>query len=81
MREEKVIIWPTIKKKKLIRATLLASKLQIHERNIENEWYIYDLQSSQVKRTPQDAINEFIIRKLNTLVVVDFRFISAFSHA
>ena len=33
----KGIIWPTIKKKKLIRATLLASKLQIHERNIENE--------------------------------------------
>ena len=56
---------------------MLASKLQIHERNmlnIENEWYIYDLQSSQVKRTPQDAINEFIIRKLNPLVVVDFRF-------
>ena len=46
--------------------------------NIENEWFIYDLQSSQVKRTQQDAINEFIIRKLNPLVVVDFRFISAF---
>ena len=39
------------------------------------------LQSSQVKRTPQDTINEFIIRKLNALVVVDFRFISAFLHA
>ena len=36
---------------------------------------------SQVKRTPQDYINEFIIRKLNLLVVVDFRFISAFLHA
>ena len=35
------------------------------------------LQSSQVKRTPQD----YIIRKLNLLVVVDFRFISAFLHA
>ena len=31
------------------------------------------LQSSQVKRTPQDAINEFIIQKSNPLVVVDFR--------
>ena len=39
------------------------------------------LQSSQVKRTPQDYINEFIIRKLNLLVVADFRFISAFLHA
>ena len=39
------------------------------------------LQSSQVKRTPQASINEFIIRKLNPLVVVDFRFISAFLHA
>ena len=34
------------------------------------------LQLSQVKRTPQDYINEFIIRKLNPLVVVDFRFMS-----
>ena len=39
------------------------------------------LQLSQVKRTPQDYINEFIIRKLNLLVVVDFRFMSAFLHA
>ena len=31
--------------------------------------------SSQVKRTSQDAINEFITRKLNPLVVVHFRFI------
>ena len=30
---------------------------------------------------PQDSINEFIIWKLNPLVVVDFRFISAFLHA
>ena len=29
----------------------------------------------------QDAINEFIIWNLNVLVVVDFRFISAFLHA
>ena len=41
----------------------------------------FTLQSTQVKRTPQDYINEFIIRKLNPLVVVDFRFISAFLHA
>ena len=38
------------------------------------------LQSSQVKRTPQDPINEFIIWNLNLFVVVDFRFISAFLH-
>ena len=38
------------------------------------------LQSSQVNRTPQDSINEFIIQKLNPLVVVNFRFISAFLH-
>ena len=30
---------------------------------------------------PQDASNEFIIQKLNPLVVVDFRFISALLHA
>ena len=36
------------------------------------------LQSNQVKRTPQQAINEFIIQKLNPLLVVDFRLISAF---
>ena len=36
------------------------------------------LHLSQVKRTPEDSIYEFIIRKLNPLVVVDFRFISVF---
>ena len=36
------------------------------------------LQSNQVKRTPQEYINEFIIQKLNPLLVVDFRLISAF---
>ena len=38
----------------------------------------WELQSNQVKRTPQEAINEFIIQKLNPLLVVDFRLISAF---
>ena len=38
------------------------------------------LQSNQVKRIPQEPINEFIIRKLNPLLVVDFRLISAFLH-
>ena len=37
-----------------------------------------DLRLNQVKRTPQEAINEFIIQKLNPLLVVDFRLISAF---
>ena len=41
----------------------------------------YTLQSSQVKRTHQESINAFIIRKLNPLLVVDFRLISAFLHA
>ena len=36
------------------------------------------LQSNQVMRTPQEYINEFIIQKLNLLLVVDFRLISAF---
>ena len=39
-----------------------------------------NLQSNQVKRTPQELINEFIIQKLNPLLVVDFRLISAFLH-
>ena len=38
------------------------------------------LQSNQVKRTPQEYINEFIIQKLNPLLVVDFRLISVFLH-
>ena len=40
----------------------------------------FALQSNQVKRTPQEYINEFIIQKLNPLLVVDFRLISAFLH-
>ena len=39
------------------------------------------LQSSQVKRTPQNSTNEFIIRKFSSLAVVDFRFISTLLHA
>ena len=31
-------------------------------------------QSNQVKRTPQESINEFVIQKLNPLLVVEFRF-------
>ena len=42
---------------------------------------VLTLQSSQVKCTPQDSINKSITRKLNLLVFVDFRFISAFLHA
>ena len=38
------------------------------------------LQSNQVKRTPQEYINEFITQELNPLLVVDFRLISAFLH-
>ena len=39
------------------------------------------LQSIQLKRIPRDSINELIILKLNALVFVDFRFISAFLYA
>ena len=39
------------------------------------------VQSSQVKRTPQESISEFIFQKLNPLLVVDFRLISALLHA
>ena len=38
------------------------------------------LRSNQVKHTPQESINEFIIQKLNPLLVVDFILISAFLH-
>ena len=38
-----------------------------------------NLQSSKVKRSPQDSINEFIIRKLNPLLAVDVRFSSEIS--
>ena len=38
------------------------------------------LQLNQVKRIPQESINEFIIQKLNPLLVVDFRLIFAFLH-
>ena len=46
----------------------------------ENYTVNVKLQSRQVKCTPQDCVNEFIIPKLNAWVVVDFRFISAFLH-
>ena len=39
-----------------------------------------DLQWNQVKHTPQESINGFLIQKLNPLVVVDFRLISALLH-
>ena len=41
------------------------------------------LQSKQVKRTPQNSINELIIWKMNSLVVpvTDVKFKAAFLHA
>ena len=39
------------------------------------------LHSSQGQATPQDSINEFIIRRWNPLLVVDFRFISVYLQA
>ena len=39
---------------KLIRATSLAPKWQIHWRNIKNEWYIYDLSTNDKHFTKQD---------------------------
>ena len=35
---------------------------------------------SMAKNNPQDHINEFIVMNVNPLVVVDFRYISAFLH-
>ena len=57
----------------------------LYNYNINNVYIIIciciflNLQSSQVKRSPQDTINEFIIRKLTPLLVVDVRFISEIS--
>ena len=51
-----------------------------HQHGKEECYIRQNLQSSQVKHTPQYSINEFIIRKLNSLVAVDFWFISAFMH-
>ena len=44
---------------------------------------LWDVQSRQVKRTPQDSINELIIWKMNALVVpvTSVKFKSAFLHA
>ena len=42
---------------------------------------LYSQAKSSVPPPPPDYINEFIIRKVNPLVVADFRFISAYSHA
>ena len=41
----------------------------------------YSLKSRKVERTLWDPIYEFTIQKLNPLVVVDLRFISAFLQA
>ena len=60
---------------------VLSSNLdsRLHEKQIrEKSIIILDIKSNQVKRTPQESINEFIIQKLNPLLVVDFRLISAF---
>ena len=44
----------------------------------ESATKMFPLQSNQVKRTPKESTNEFIIRKSNPFPVVDFRLISAF---
>ena len=43
----------------------------------ESTTKMFPLQSNQVKRTPKESTNEFIIRKSNPFPVVDFRLISA----
>ena len=44
---------------------------------------LFPVQLRQVKRTPQDSINELIIRKMNPLVVAvtSVKFKAAFLHA
>ena len=58
--------------------------LEVVSAYVQNDWIWQKLklglQSNQVKRTPQESINEFIIQKLNPLPVVDFRLISALLH-
>ena len=44
----------------------------------DERWYIYRDLTVKPGQAPQEAINEFIIQKLNPLLVVDFRLISAF---
>ena len=63
------------------RRLLLLLQRQFYFVAIISENNALALQSSQVKRTPQNFINEFIIRKLSPLAVVDFRSISTFLHA
>ena len=43
------------------------------------DWDLFTVKPGQVY-PPQNSINEFIIRKLSPLAVVDFRFVSRFLH-
>ena len=61
---------PEKKKKKF-------KKITLHGAQAKESLLTY-LQSNQVKRTPPECINEFIIQKVNPWLVVDFRLISAF---
>ena len=54
----------------------------MHVNNSKHIIAVKPLRSSVPSPRPQDAIKEFIlIRELNSLVVVDFRLISAFLHS
>ena len=81
-------MWKTLRRKNSVKKSVMAAiraaavistrvifciKIRAY---LRAKWKL--LQSNQVKRTPQEPINEFIIQKLNPLLVVDFRLISAF---
>ena len=72
-----------LKSLELLKKSLISIKANIRESSLFDGYKMRLnmealLQSNQVKRTPQESINEFIIQKLNPLLVVDFRSISAF---
>ena len=78
-------MWSSVERRKLQRRVSCYIKSTINQCTSFAEGNVLDvatcmqclseknLQSGQVKRTPQNSINEFIIRKLSLLAVVDFR--------
>ena len=68
-------LWPTVLSHRVEAGTIWKCSWRIQQALTIRFVCIFAhcLQSSHVKRTPQDSINEFIIRKLNPSVVVDLK--------